>query len=648
MKKILLSMAVLGIIGTANAQKLALIEEFTGENCGPCASLNPGFMSLIETPGNETKVLLLKYQSPIPSPGSIYDENTVFTDARMEYYGVPFAPYGRINGNYQFGQNNSQAQQNGNVGSIGYATQSDIDNAALEDSNFTMSISAPVYSNNGQSFSATVTVTATAATTESNTRLRIVLAEELDYDSAPGTNGETHFQNVVRQMYPNAEGQLIDENWTANQTRTYTITGAIPSYVNDNPPSAFLAAFLQDDTTMEVLQATRTDGDIDIEKADLDVEVSNLQIQSNLICELPASIDGTTVNVKNTAGTTINSFDVLYKLSYEDNWNTEPWTGTLEENGSVEVTLPNIALAEGSGALNIEVKVDNLNGLVDYNDYDNLVSSALSIIGEDDFPASYDAESNSENWYPFVENQNQYPLVRVWSGDSNQPIGHNGSTWSLYYPSYYLPTGTRGYFMLPKVDLPEGEKSLNFYLSYAVRGGTQGDKLEVLSSADCGVTWDVIWEAQGNDLATTDPTGSTTLHIPNSNTWELISVDISEMTSDHIFSFRATSGGSNYLFIDDIEFTNPASIDKVIDLSELKLFPNPTTDILNVSLTMKMSENVNFTVINSIGQEVISTSERLNEGNQQATLNVSDLASGVYILNIHTEGGTTQRKFVKK
>src|SRR5690606_25731990 len=111
MKKILLSIAVLGIIGTANAQKLALIEEFSGENCRPCASQNPGFMALIETPGNETKVLLLKYQSPIPTAGPIYYENTVFTDARMGYYQVGSAPYARINGDHEVGENNPQAIQ---------------------------------------------------------------------------------------------------------------------------------------------------------------------------------------------------------------------------------------------------------------------------------------------------------------------------------------------------------------------------------------------------------------------------------------------------------------------------------------------------------------------------------------------------------
>src|SRR5690606_36056272 len=306
MKKILLSIAVLGIIGTANAQKLALVEEFSGENCGPCAAQNPGFMALLETPSNASKVLLLKYQSPIPSAGPIYYENTVFTDARMGYYQVGFAPYARINGNHEVAENNPTAIQQDAVGMIGYAQQSDIDNAAAESTNFTMSISDPVYDDNGQ-FTATITVTATAATTESNTKLRVALAEELQYSTAPGTNGETHFQNVVRQMYPNADGQAIDASWTVNQTRTYTVSGFVPRYVNEDAPSVFLAAFLQNDTTKEVLQATRTDGNIDIEKASNDVAFESASLGSSLICEVPATVSDATVTIKNTGSEELTS-----------------------------------------------------------------------------------------------------------------------------------------------------------------------------------------------------------------------------------------------------------------------------------------------------------------------------------------------------
>lgn len=644
-------MAVLGIIGTANAQKLALIEEFSGENCGPCASQNPGFMTLIEAPGNQAKVLLLKYQSPIPSAGPIYLANTAFTDARMGYYQVGFAPYARINGDHEVAENNPTAIQEGAVGMVGYAQQSDIDNAAAESTNFTMSISDPVYVNNGQMFTSTVTVTATAATTESNTKLRVALAEELQYNTPPGNNGETHFQNVVRQMYPNADGQAIDVSWTAGQTRTYIITGAVPSYVNDSPPSVFLAAFLQNDTTQEILQATRTTGNIDIEKSETDVSITSVSLEGSILkCDIPTLISGAEVTIKNTGSVALTSATIQYRVANDQVWQSVDWTGNLSSGQTQLVEIPTFEGGESAGLSSIEFEVINPNGVTDYNDYDNKsTDNIIAFIGEpQEFPAFNDFETESDpNWFEFVENNNQYPLRRVRSASETQNLGYDNSVWALYYPSPYLPTGTRGYYMLPKVDLPDGEKSLNFYLSYAVRATTQGDKLEVLSSSDCGVTWEVIWEAQGSDLATTEQTPSNTLHIPNANTWEMISVDITDKTGDDIFAFRATSGGSNYIFIDNVQFTNPLSIDKIMDLSELKLFPNPTTDELNVSLNMKISDNVNFSIINANGQLVMSADEFLSEGNQQTTLNVSNLATGVYILNIQTEGGVTQRKFVK-
>src|SRR5690606_13901383 len=149
-------------------------------------------------------------------------------------------------------------------------------------------------------FTATITVTATAATTEANTKLRVALAEELQYATPPRQNGEKNFQNVVRQMYSNADGQAIEETWTANQTTTYTVSGFVPSYVKEDVPTVFLAAFLPDDTTKEVLQATRTDGNIDIEKASNDVALESASLGSSLICEVPATISDAVVTIKNT------------------------------------------------------------------------------------------------------------------------------------------------------------------------------------------------------------------------------------------------------------------------------------------------------------------------------------------------------------
>src|SRR5690554_3817100 len=99
MKKLLLmgGFALL-TAGLTAQERLVLFEEFTGENCGPCASANPGLMQKVN---NNDDVLIIKYQVPIGTPGqiaSIYEENKVDPNARMSYYSVTTAPYGRIDG----------------------------------------------------------------------------------------------------------------------------------------------------------------------------------------------------------------------------------------------------------------------------------------------------------------------------------------------------------------------------------------------------------------------------------------------------------------------------------------------------------------------------------------------------------------------
>ncbi len=50
MKKqlLILSFATLSVIGSAQTTRMSLYEEFTGENCGPCASTNPGLKIVLD------------------------------------------------------------------------------------------------------------------------------------------------------------------------------------------------------------------------------------------------------------------------------------------------------------------------------------------------------------------------------------------------------------------------------------------------------------------------------------------------------------------------------------------------------------------------------------------------------------------------
>jgi hypothetical protein len=85
-------------------------------------------------------------------------------------------------------------------------------------------------------------------------------------------------------------------------------------------------------------------------------------------------------------------------------------------------------------------------------------------------------------------------------------------------------------------------------------------------------------------------------------------------------------------------------VEEVLALSAnvIKLYPNPVNDVLsinasNISITNLEIMDINGRVIKSI----------LTDNSFEATINVSNLSAGVYMINIYTENNKTTKKFVK-
>jgi hypothetical protein len=74
-------------------------------------------------------------------------------------------------------------------------------------------------------------------------------------------------------------------------------------------------------------------------------------------------------------------------------------------------------------------------------------------------------------------------------------------------------------------------------------------------------------------------------------------------------------------------------------ITEIKLYPNPTTSILNVS---SVSENATFKVYNLLGQTVMNGKLSNN------SINVSNFSAGVYILELTDNDTTSTNRFIKQ
>ncbi len=98
--------------------------------------------------------------------------------------------------------------------------------------------------------------------------------------------------------------------------------------------------------------------------------------------------------------------------------------------------------------------------------------------------------------------------------------------------------------------------------------------------------------------------------------------------------------------------TSALSVTGITDVNshidQLSIYPNPTTDELNVLFTMNKAQNVSFDIVDMLGKVVYTqTYNKLAATNQAINFSVADLASGVYFLNLKTEGGIVTRRFVK-
>lgn len=113
----------------------------------------------------------------------------------------------------------------------------------------------------------------------------------------------------------------------------------------------------------------------------------------------------------------------------------------------------------------------------------------------------------------------------------------------------------------------------------------------------------------------------------------------------YYFGFHNNSAiGTNqtFTFFDTLNITSVLSRDE-FDISKFSVYPNPVDKFITVSNSDNIRyEKVTFTDVN--GRIVKSVSPN---GLTELEINVSDLNSGVYFLNIYTETGKATKKIIK-
>jgi hypothetical protein len=123
--------------------------------------------------------------------------------------------------------------------------------------------------------------------------------------------------------------------------------------------------------------------------------------------------------------------------------------------------------------------------------------------------------------------------------------------------------------------------------------------------------------------------------------WEVTTatVDLSSLAGQSsvklMFNYYGNYGGE--LYIDDINITGTTSIADV-ESNNVSVYPNPANNVINVNATSNIS---NVEVYTIAGQKVGDFTANSNS----IAISTSNLTSGLYLMQIHTENGVINKKF---
>ena len=177
--------------------RMVLIEEGTNASCPPCASQNPAFDALLNQ--NRDVLTAIKYHWYFPGYDPMHNHNVEENNARVAYYGISGVPTATIDGDIPNGPGFSYPG-----GPHGF-TQALIDQYAAIPSPFEINMSHTI-SPGEDTIYIDMMIECTEAVSGDLVAHMAVVEKEINFSSPPGSNGETHFLDVMKKMVPDQYG----------------------------------------------------------------------------------------------------------------------------------------------------------------------------------------------------------------------------------------------------------------------------------------------------------------------------------------------------------------------------------------------------------------------------------------------------------
>ena len=330
----------------SQSQRFIVFEEMTNDDCGPCASQNPGFDALLNA--NSTKCTSIKYHVNWPGPDPMNQQDPTDVASRVGYYSVSGVPYCAEDGIPP----NDPAWY---IGAPGSVTQAMIDAEYAVPSPFTMAPNHRISAGN-DSIYMTLLLQCTQAVSGALVAQNVVIEKHIHFNSPPGTNGEKDFYNVMKSMRPSAAGTTLPASFQPNDYVLIQTSWKLGTIYDMTQLAA--VAFIQNNTSKVVQQAVNSSTtDITMPYND-DLQVMEVDSLVKYTCFGKVAPK---VTIRNNGNDAVTSFSVNYKVN-DGTVSTFNWNGNLGKLKSTVIQLPEYdftPVPDGDNVLSVYSTVPN-------------------------------------------------------------------------------------------------------------------------------------------------------------------------------------------------------------------------------------------------------------------------------------------------
>ncbi len=118
------------------------------------------------------------------------------------------------------------------------------------------------------------------------------------------------------------------------------------------------------------------------------------------------------------------------------------------------------------------------------------------------------------------------------------------------------------------------------------------------------------------------------------------------ITQSGVYWVVVTDANGCELESEPIETSFIDGVEELEGVNEISIYPNPSSGIIYAALDVTHHQKLTISLINAVGQEVISETFNTTTGKKQIELNVEGYADGAYILKVSNAKSSVYRKVI--